>query len=191
MFTFNNTLGPSLIRLMVSVDARHHVYFNTLGPSLISPMVTVDVKHHVYFLTLLKQSCLHSEVHSGLADTHWQVFSGTSLDWQEEAYTAGIPIFVWRNHLGCCAEVTIKWTLCVGTRIMDYISLFTDKFSFELTFGHLFSLTHSGLAAIDLPPLVSKAGISGRKYYRRMTNSNTFIWHQVDLGFASKCFISF
>ena len=34
--------------LVVSVDAKHDVYFNTPSPSLISLVVSVDVKHHVY-----------------------------------------------------------------------------------------------------------------------------------------------
>ena len=42
-----NTL-QSLISLVVSVDAKHDVYFNTPSPSLISLVVSVDVKHHVY-----------------------------------------------------------------------------------------------------------------------------------------------
>ena len=44
---FVNTL-QSLISLVVSVDAKHDVYFNTPSPSLISLVVSVDVKHHVY-----------------------------------------------------------------------------------------------------------------------------------------------
>ena len=34
--------------LVVSVDAKHDVYFDTPSPSLISLVVSVDVKHHVY-----------------------------------------------------------------------------------------------------------------------------------------------
>ena len=39
---------------MVSVDAKHDVYFNTPSPSLISLVVSVDVKHHVYLEHLFK-----------------------------------------------------------------------------------------------------------------------------------------
>ena len=52
------SFSPSLISLMVSVDAKHHVYLLThpytlpsFSPSLISLMVSVDAKHHVYLLT--------------------------------------------------------------------------------------------------------------------------------------------
>ena len=41
---------------MVSVDAKHDVYFNIPSPSLISLVVSVDVKHHVYLLTYINHS---------------------------------------------------------------------------------------------------------------------------------------
>ena len=47
MRIFFNTL-QSLISLVVSVDAKHDVYFNIPSPSLISLVVSVDAKHHVY-----------------------------------------------------------------------------------------------------------------------------------------------
>ena len=48
---------------MVSVDAKHDVYFNTPSPSLISLVVSVDVKHHVYCNTSSKlRSCVKVEV---------------------------------------------------------------------------------------------------------------------------------
>ena len=47
MFTLT-PLPPSLISLVVYVDAKHDVYLNIPSASLISFAVSVDVKHHVY-----------------------------------------------------------------------------------------------------------------------------------------------
>ena len=47
---------------MVSVDAKHDVYFNIPSP-LISLVVSVDVKHHGYLYTSSKlRSCVKVEV---------------------------------------------------------------------------------------------------------------------------------
>ena len=46
MTTLAFFLSPHL-SLVVSVDAKHDVYFNTPSLSLISLVVSVDVKHHV------------------------------------------------------------------------------------------------------------------------------------------------
>ena len=47
----HDILSPPLISLVVSVDAKHDVYFNIPSPSLISlvvSVVSVDIKHLVY-----------------------------------------------------------------------------------------------------------------------------------------------
>ena len=67
---------PDLIRSMVFVDVKRHVYqsvselrscvkaeVTVLGsPSLISPMISVDVKHHVYQSVSELRSCVKAEV---------------------------------------------------------------------------------------------------------------------------------
>ena len=49
---------------MVSVDAKHDVYFNTPSPFLISLVVSVDVKHHMFTCNASSKlrSCVKVEV---------------------------------------------------------------------------------------------------------------------------------
>ena len=81
IFFFPHLHAPfssSIIRLMVSVDVKHHVHLPTsfqqrylhititpsphpppLSPSIIRLMVSVDVEYHVYLPTSLQQRYLH------------------------------------------------------------------------------------------------------------------------------------
>ena len=69
--------SSSVIRLMVSVEVKHHVYLPTslqqrclhttitpppFSPSLISLMFSVAVKHHVHLPTSLQQRYLHTPI---------------------------------------------------------------------------------------------------------------------------------